>query len=127
MSVEMIDRIVDQLRINGVETVNLGGNEPLFTNGPDPKRTLLPYIVESLVEAGIEVGLTTSGITLLRLYRDHRHAFELLNDVDVSFDSPFEEEHNANRGAPIFTMAVESLQICEQHGKPHTCIMCAMN
>src|SRR5438128_12505953 len=31
MSIEMIDRIVDQLRINGVETVDLGGKEPLFT------------------------------------------------------------------------------------------------
>lgn len=127
LSVAMIDRIVEQLQVNGVETVNLGGNEPLFTNGPDPKRTLLPYIIESLVAAGIEVGLTTSGITLLRLYRNHRHAFDLLNDVDVSFDSPFEDEHNANRGAKIYSMAVESVQICQQHDKPHTCILCAMN
>ena len=84
MTVTMVDRIVDQLRINGVETVNLGGNEPLFTNGLDAGKTLLPYIITSLVSAGIEVGLTTSGITLLRLYHDHRAAFDLLNDVDVS-------------------------------------------
>ncbi len=127
MSVEMVERIVDQLAINGVETVNLGGNEPLFTNGLDPRKTLLPLIVERLHERGIEVGLTTSGITLLRLYRDHRDTFELLNDVDVSFDSPFEEEHNRNRGAPIFRQAVDAVGICQRHGKPHTCIMCAMS
>jgi molybdenum cofactor biosynthesis enzyme MoaA len=44
----MIDRIVAQLAKLGVKTVNLGGNEPLFTNGPDPKQTLLPYIIHSL-------------------------------------------------------------------------------
>lgn len=127
MSVEMINRVVDQLRVNNVETVNLGGNEPLFTNGANPRTTLLPYIIEKLCEAGIVVGLTTSGITLLRLYRDHRHAFDLLNDIDVSLDSPFEDEHNRNRGANIYHQAVESLDICRREGKPHTVIMCGMN
>ncbi|HET7487029.1 MAG TPA: radical SAM protein [Acidimicrobiales bacterium] len=126
MTVAMVDRVVDQLAINGVETVNLGGNEPLFTNGPNPKRTLLPYIIERLTDAGIVVGLTTSGVTILRLYRDHRPAFDLLNDVDVSFDSPDEEEHNRNRGARIFHEAVEALEICRRHDKPHTVIMCGM-
>lgn len=123
----MIDRIVQQLALNGVETVNLGGNEPLFTNGPKPQHTLLPYIIEHLVAAGIEVGLTTSGITLLYLYRDHRAAFDLLNDVDVSFDSPFEDEHNANRGARLYQQAIQALEICQRHQKPHTCIMAGMN
>ncbi|WP_083754742.1 radical SAM protein [Bradyrhizobium murdochi] len=127
MSVGMIDRIVNQLAINGIETVNLGGNEPLFTNGLDPKKSHLPYIVETLHRRGIEVGLTTSGITLLYLFRHHRPTFDLLNDVDVSFDSPFEAEHNKNRGANIYHQAIECLRICQEHGKPHTCIMCAMS
>ncbi|AUR05962.1 pyrroloquinoline quinone biosynthesis protein PqqE (plasmid) [Phaeobacter inhibens] len=127
MSVEMIDRIVDQLAINKVETVNLGGNEPLFTNGPNPKNTLLPYIIKSLSERGIEVGLTTSGITLIHLYKDYREAFDLLNDVDISFDSPFEEEHNKNRAAKIFHQAEQSMRICQDHDKPHTAIMCGMS
>ena len=84
MTVEMIDRVVDQLAINGVETVNLGGNEPLFTNGVDPRKTLLPYIIERLTDAGIVVGLTTSGITVLKLYKDHRDAFDRLNDMSGS-------------------------------------------
>ncbi len=122
----MIDRVVDQLAVNGVETVNLGGNEPLYTNGANPKATLLPYIIERLTDAGIIVGLTTSGITILRLYRDHRDAFDRLNDVDVSFDSPDPEEHNRNRGANIYHQAVEALEICQRHDKPHTAIMCGM-
>jgi len=127
MSVSMIDRIVDQLALNGVETVNLGGNEPLFTNGANPKNTLLPYVIDRLVDAGITVGLTTSGITIVRLYRDHRAAFDKLNDVDVSFDSPDRTEHNRNRGASIYGEAVEALEICQRHDKPHSIIMCAMN
>ncbi|WP_316166899.1 MULTISPECIES: radical SAM/SPASM domain-containing protein [unclassified Bradyrhizobium] len=127
MSIDMIDRIVDQLASIGVETVNLGGNEPLFTNGPNPKSTLLPYIIRQLSDANIEVGLTTSGITLIHLYRDHRDTFDLLNDVDISFDSPFEAEHNKNRGARIFHQAVQSMEFCQKHDKPHTAIMCAMS
>jgi len=126
MTKPMIDRVVEQLVSVGVETVNLGGNEPLFTNGINPKDTLLPYIIERLHEAGIITGLTTSGITLLRLYRDYRSAFDMLNDVDVSFDSPFKDEHNANRGANIFHQAVESLDICKAEGIPHSVIMAAM-
>jgi len=126
MSTEMVDRIVEQLRINGVETINLGGNEPLFTNGANPRNTLLPYIIKRIVDAGIVVGLTTSGITLLHLYRIHREAFDLLHDLDVSFDSPFEDEHNRNRGAHIYQDAVEALEICQAHGLPHTTIMCGM-
>ncbi|TKW62038.1 MAG: radical SAM protein [Blastochloris viridis] len=127
MTTDMVDRIVGQLKVNGVETVNLGGNEPLFTNGPNPRDTLLPYIIKRLADAQIIIGLTTSGITLLRLYRDHRDAFELLNDCDISFDSPFEDEHNKNRGARIYHQAVEAMEICQKSGIPHTAIMAAMN
>jgi radical SAM protein with 4Fe4S-binding SPASM domain len=126
MSVAMVDRIVDQLQLAGVETVNLGGNEPLFTNGGDPRKTLLPYIVHKLADAGLRVGLTTSGITIVRLHRDHPATLELLNDVDVSFDSPFEAEHNDNRGARIYGQAIEALRICQAYDLPRTCVMCAM-
>jgi radical SAM protein with 4Fe4S-binding SPASM domain len=126
MTVEMVDRVVGQLAAVGVETVNLGGNEPLFTNGPNPRATLLPYIIERLTDAGIVVGLTTSGITVLRLHRDHPEAFERLNDVDVSLDSPDRDEHNRNRGARIYHQAIETLELCQRTGTPHTIIMCAM-
>ena len=127
LEVWMVDRVVDQLSINGIATVNLGGNEPLFTNGLDDKNTLLPYIIERLVSKNIAVGLTTSGITLLRLYRDHRSSVKLLNDIDISIDSPIKKEHDENRGAPLFNQALEALKICNNEGIPHTCIMAAMN
>jgi radical SAM protein with 4Fe4S-binding SPASM domain len=127
MSVDMIDRIVEQLVAVGVETVNLGGNEPIFTNGPNPKDSLLPYIIRKLHAHGIAVGLTTSGVSLTVLHRDHREAFELLNDVDVSLDSPYREEHNANRGANTYDHALRALEICRTEGKVHSVIMCAMN
>jgi len=122
----MIDRIVSQLVRLGVKTVNLGGNEPLFTNGANPRKTLLPYIIESLVEEEIRVGLTTSGVSLIRLDRDHRSTVRLLNDIDVSLDSPDPDEHNRNRGAELFPQAIEALEICRRHAIDHTVILCAM-
>jgi radical SAM protein with 4Fe4S-binding SPASM domain len=126
-SLEIIERIVDQLALNGVETVNLGGNEPLFTNGANPKNTLLPQIIDRLTDAGILVGLTTSGITGIHLQRDHEAQWRKLNDIDVSFDSPFEDEHNANRGAKIYKQAIRTLAMAQEYGIDHTIIMCGMN
>lgn len=123
----IVDRIISQLSKNKVETVNLGGNEPLFTNGTNPKKSLLPYIIERLSESGMKVGLTTSGISLIYLEKYHRKTFDLLNDVDISLDSPIEEEHNFNRGANLFKLAIKSLEICKSTNKDHSIILCAMN
>lgn len=127
MTTEIIDRVVNQLFLNNIETVNLGGNEPLFTNGLDPRATLLPYIIDNLVSKGIKVGLTTSGISLIHLEKDHRETLKKLNDIDISLDSPYENEHNENRGAGLFKQALKSLEICQKYGIDHTIIMCAMN
>jgi MoaA/NifB/PqqE/SkfB family radical SAM enzyme len=123
----MVDRVVDQLGGLGVETVNLGGNEPLFTSGADPDTSLLPYIVRTLAGRGIKVGLTSSGVTLLHLARRHPDVLPLLNDVDVSFDSPFPEEHDENRRARLFPLALEALAICRRHGIERSVIFCAMS
>jgi radical SAM protein with 4Fe4S-binding SPASM domain len=127
LTIRDINRIVGQLVSVGVKTVNLGGNEPLFTGGSDPKNTLLPYIIQSLYDAGIVVGLTTAGITLTYLEQKHKETVSLLNDVDISFDSPFAVEHNKNRGAALFDIALEALAICRKHGIDRTLIMCGMN
>lgn len=123
----MVDRVVDQLYRLGIETVNLGGNEPIFTSGMQIKKSLLPYIIRALSAKGIHVGLTTSGISLVELEKIDREALLLLNDIDVSFDSPFPEEHDANRGASLYTLALRALEICERHAIDHSIIMCAMN
>lgn len=127
LSRTMIDRIVNQLATNGIKTVNLGGNEPLFTNGLDSSKTLLPYIISSLVERRIIVGLTTAGITINHIATQHPDTFDLLNDVDVSIDSPFEKEHNDNRGASLFGKAVAALRKCQEAGIEHTAVMCGMS
>jgi radical SAM protein with 4Fe4S-binding SPASM domain len=122
-----IDRIVNQLASIKIRTVNLGGNEPIFTNGSDPKNTLLPYIIRSLYDANIIVGLTTAGITLTHLERFYPETLTFLNDMDISLDSPFPEEHNTNRGAPLFNHAIKALDICNEYGINHTIVMCGMN
>jgi len=123
----MVDRVADQLSRLGIETVNLGGNEPLFTHGLDTAKSLLPYIIRSLTERRIAVGLTTAGISLVHLNRSHQDELRLLNDIDISFDSPFEEEHDRNRCAALYGMAERSLTICCLHGIARTIIMTAMN
>ncbi len=123
----VVDRIVEQLRGCGAEAINLGGNEPLFTNGVDPRRSLLPYVVERLAEAGLRVGLTTAGITLVYLEKHRPDIVARFNDVDVSFDSPFEEEHNRNRGADLYGIAVRALEIARERGIPRSIVLCGMS
>ena len=127
MTKKIIDRIVSQLKKNKIETVNLGGNEPIYTNGPRIQDSLLPYIIQKLNKAKIQVGITSSGITLLYLYNNDKKTFNLINDVDISLDSPFENEHNENRGAKLYQSAIECLEICKKEKKPHSVIMAAMN
>lgn len=124
---QIIDRIIDQLSLNSVETVNLGGNEPFFTNGLDRRNTLLPYIIRRLHQRGILVGLTTSGISAIYLEEDYPQEFSLLNDIDISLDSPYPEEHNRNRGAALYSQAIKSLAKASEYGIDRTIVMCAMN
>ncbi|MBI3671805.1 radical SAM protein [Candidatus Azambacteria bacterium] len=123
---EDIDRIVSQLVSINIRTVNLGGNEPIFTNGPNPKNTLLPYIIRSIYDAGIIVGLTTAGVTLTHLEKVYPETLSFLNDIDISLDSPFPDEHNKNRGAILYNHALKALEICNDYGINHTIVMCGM-
>lgn len=126
LTIEMIDRVVDQVSQIGVETINVGGNEPLFTNGLNAKKTLLPYIIREITKRGIKIGLTTSGVTAIYLEKNFPEEFKMLNDIDISFDSPFEEEHNKNRGANLYSQAIAVLEMCQKYNKDHTIVMCAM-
>ncbi len=127
LTIPEIDRIVSQLSSIDVHTVNLGGNEPIFTDGPDMGKSTLPYIVRSVHRAGIVLGITTYGVTATELHRRDPAAFALVNDWDISLDSPFREEHDRNRGAGIFNRATAALKLCKDKRKPHSIIMCAMN
>ena len=127
LSVEIVDRVISELKKLGPKTINLGGNEPLFTNGIDPKKSLLPYIIRTIVENDIEVGLTSSGISVTYLAEHHCEEFKMLNDIDISVDSPIEAEHNNNRGKSIFKLARNALEICAKYDIERTIIMCAMN
>lgn len=124
---DIVDRVIDQLAKNNIETVNLGGNEPIFTNGPNIHQSLLPYIIEKLTYNGIETGITTSGDTLLYLYKNNKPIFDKINDFDISLDSPFKQEHDKNRGDSLYENAIKCLEICQKEQKPHSIIMAGMN
>lgn len=125
---EIINTIINQLAELGVQTINLGGNEPFYTNGLDAKVSLLPYIIDKIIEKRMKVGITTSGITLIMLERFHPGYVEKINDIDISLDSPISEEHDKNRGQKgIYKLAIKGIEIAEKYNVPRTVIMCAMN
>lgn len=126
LTVEVIDRIIEQLLLLDVETVNFGGNEPIFTNGINPKDSLLPYIINHLNDLNIKVGLTTSGISLVAIEKYFPEILCKINDIDVSIDSPYKDEHNKNRGKNVFNLAIEALNICEKYNIDCSIVMCAM-
>ena len=118
-------RIIAQLVALGVRTVNIGGNEPIFTHGPDPGRSLLPSLLLDLAEAGLAVGVTTNGVTFERLSRHHPEALAVLNDVDFSLDMPWREPHDAARGEPLFDLVLASIRRCRELGLPCSLTVCA--
>lgn len=121
-----IDRVVQQLVDLGVETVNLGGNEPIYTHGPDIARTLLPRIIERLAEARLSVGLTTNGVTFHWLDRHRPDVLALLNDIDFSLDSPYEAEHDENRGGRLFRVVIAAIERSVELGIDCSIIACGM-
>lgn len=127
LNVPIVNRIIKQLKILNVDTVNLGGNEPIYTNGLNPKKSLLPYILEELDKNGIKVGITSAGPTINILNQIYPNHLKLINDVDISLDSPFQKEHDDNRGVNgIYNLANNAIQICRDNNIPHSIIMCGM-
>ena len=112
---EIVDKVINQIQKLNVETVNLGGNEPIFTNGLDVHKSMLPYILKELNKRNIKVGITTAGISLIALKNTYPECLKLLNDVDISFDSPYEKEHNENRGGDVYKYAIQALEICKEN------------
>ena len=124
---EIVDKVIKQVKKIGVETINLGGNEPIFTNGLKVQDSLLQYILKELTKRNIKVGITTSGISLIALKNVYPECLKLLNDVDISLDSPYEKEHNENRGGDVYKYAIEALEICKKNDIKSGIIMSAMN
>lgn len=111
-----IRRIIRQFVDLGVHTVNLGGNEPLYTHGPDPSRSELPFLLEELRRAGLPVGITTNGVTFRYLYENHLDALKTVNDIDFSLDYPYQRQHDAHRGVRLFRLALDAIRDCRALG-----------
>lgn len=124
----IVDKVISEIMKLRPETVNMGGNEPIYTNGLDAKKSLLPYIVDGLSARGIKIGVTTTGLTLIMLERFFPETLKKINDVDISLDSPIEEEHDNNRKQNgIFKIAFQGMEIAKKYNIPRSIIMCAMS
>lgn len=124
---EEIDLIIEKLINYGVETVNFGGNEPIFTDGPDLSETKLPYILKRLSQANIRCGITTNGFSSNYLFENYRDVFELVNDWDFSLDSHCRLEHDNNRRcAGLFDLVIKSIKICKENKRPCSIVIAGM-
>jgi len=126
LTTDDVDHVIAQLKRLGVQTVNLGGNEPIYTHGSDIKATLLPYIIRSLHAAGIPVGLTTNGVSFTWLDEHHHDELMMINDIDFSLDSPFEAEHDLNRGNKLYKRTLQAIQRSVDLGIDCSVIACGM-
>lgn len=121
-----VDRVVEQLRSIHIQTVNLGGNEPVYTHGPVIRNSILPYIIRSLHEADIPVGLTTNGVSFTWLDEQHPEVLRMINDIDFSLDSPYAHEHDLNRGGKLWRLTVDAIQRSVEIGIDCSIIACGM-
>jgi radical SAM protein with 4Fe4S-binding SPASM domain len=124
---EETDVIIERMAEQKVKTLNLGGNEPIFTHGSNISTTMLPYIIKKVTDRGIKIGITTNGITAVYLYKHYKDVLRMVNDWDVSLDSPFREEHNNNRGIKIYDIAIKALRLLVKEHIPTAIVYCLMN
>lgn len=119
-------RVVEQLARLGIKTVNLGGNEPIYTHGPELGKTMLPFIIRTLHDAAIPVGLTTNGVTFTYLYDHFPDELRMVNDIDFSLDSPFQKEHDLNRGVKLYKLVIHAIERAIELGIDCSIIACGM-
>ncbi len=120
-----LERVIAQLVALGVCSVNLGGNEPIFTHGPQLQDSRLPWLLQRLHRAGLAVGLTTNGASFHALHDHHPGALSTLNDIDFSLDFPTQRRHDQHRGAALFSSVIRALQRCRELGIPCAIVTCA--
>ena len=96
--------VMDHLESMDVQTVNLGGNEPICTHGPKPESSMLPRIIRELTDRGMVMGVTTNGTTARVLARHDPEAFRRVGEWHVSIDSVLPHEHDRNRGGAFFAL-----------------------
>lgn len=127
LSQEEVDVIIKKLINYGVHTINFGGNEPIFTNGADLNKTMLPDIIKKLNNANIKCGITTNGFTFMHMYENYRDEFLMINDWDFSLDSSCKEEHDKNRNREgLFDNVIKAIEICKKLNIPCSIVIAGM-
>lgn len=120
-------RIAGKLINYGIQTCNFGGNEPIFTDGPDPTQSFLPDLVAFMYDQNVAVGVTSNGTTAIALYNVDTDVFGYVADWDFSLDSPFPQEHNSNRGSSrSFDVVREAVTLCKSQSRQRSIVMTGM-
>lgn len=124
---EDIITVLDKLDAFGIHTLNLGGNEPIFTHSLKAEESILPFLVCEVKKRNITLGITTNGTTMLLLNKLYPNIFKMVDDWDVSIDSPYAEEHDRNRGNGFFNIALTALDLAKHMNLSCSVVYCLMN
>jgi radical SAM protein with 4Fe4S-binding SPASM domain len=113
---EQCQKIVQNLKKNGVESINYGTGEC----GLAPEFWDLVQYVHS---KGILQGLTTNGWSVNT--QTINTIKECMNDVDVSIDYPYKDEHCQFRGHEYaWDFAINALNLLKGHGVSFSIVTC---
>lgn len=123
---EDILTVLNKLTLLGVNSINLGGNEPIFTHSLNADDSVLPFLILEAKKRNIVLGITTNGTTMLLLHQLYPEVFKMVDDWDVSLDSPFPKEHDSNRGDGFFDTAIQALELAKRADCKCSVIYCLM-
>jgi MoaA/NifB/PqqE/SkfB family radical SAM enzyme len=102
MTLESMKLILE--KFPNLKSINFGTGESIL----NPE---FPVVLEYLYSIGIEISLTTNGLTLHEL--DHTH-LAMLHEIDVSLDFPIANLHNQWRGMNnSFQLALSEIERCK--------------
>jgi radical SAM protein with 4Fe4S-binding SPASM domain len=115
MTLESMKLILE--KFPNLKSINFGTGESIL----NPE---FPVVLEYLYSIGIEISLTTNGLTLHEL--DHTH-LAMLHEIDVSLDFPIANLHNQWRGMNnSFQLALSEIERCKGLNIPISIAACLM-
>lgn len=126
LSRDELESVVDSLAAHGVQSVVLGGNEPIYAGGPNPHESLLPHIVTTLRDRGIAPIIVSSGLSVALLMQRWPGVLEQFAAAAISLDFAEARDHDLNRGAPLFKLAMRAIEQCHEASVPTVILTTAL-
>ncbi len=103
LSVDQIEKILNELKAKGTIYLSLTGGEPLIRKDID-------QILKLAIEKGFFVSLSTNGFLL----KEKIHLLTDIKDIKLSYDGP-EKVHDLLRGKGAYRDLINAIELCIQN------------